>query len=301
MGLEAECAVVLHGRRMTVRVQLEAQELVLRGNSRTVIPFTQIRAATADGAWLRLELEGGEAAIELGEDQAAHWADRIRNPRSRLDKLGAKTGQRVAVLDVEDASFAAELDRHGVKTARARAGQELDLIFFGVSKRPALGRLAELRDAIRPEGAVWVTWPKGRPDLTEDHVRAEALRVGLVDVKVVAFSDTLSALKLVIPLARRPAAAKKPAAKAMSAPTVKARAPAAKAKRAPATKAKRTPATKAKRTATAKAKRTPAAQTKRTPPPRAARAPAGAARATRSARPAAAAKRVSARRPARSK
>src|SRR6185295_19817160 len=102
------------------------------------------------------------------------------NPKSRLEKLGAKTGQRVAVLDIEDDTFLAELDRLGVKTARARAGLDLDLIFLGARKGSELWRLADLRDAIRPEGAVWVTWPKGRPELTEDHVRAEALRVGLV-------------------------------------------------------------------------------------------------------------------------
>jgi hypothetical protein len=44
---------------------------------------------------------------------------------------------------------------------------------------------------------------EGRKELTEDHVRAAAKKSGLVDVKVVAFSATHSALKLVIPLARR--------------------------------------------------------------------------------------------------
>jgi hypothetical protein len=50
---------------------------------------------------------------------------------------------------------------------------------------------------------VWVVWRKGVPDLKEDHVRAAARTSGLVDVKVVAFSPTHSALKLVIPKATR--------------------------------------------------------------------------------------------------
>jgi hypothetical protein len=46
-------------------------------------------------------------------------------------------------------------------------------------------------------------WPKGRPEFREDDVRRAALGAGLVDVKVVAFSAALSALKLVIPVAQR--------------------------------------------------------------------------------------------------
>lgn len=208
MGLESECRVVLGGRRFTARVQLETHELIVRGEPRAVLPFARLRRLRADGAWLRFELDGDPAALELGATQAARWADRIQNPKSRLDKLGAKAGQRVAAIDVDDPDLEGELERRSVALAPARAGANLDLVFFGATRKDALSRLASLRDAIRPEGAVWVTWPKGRPELREDDVRAEALRVGLVDVKVVAFSDRLSALKLVIPLAKRPAPAK---------------------------------------------------------------------------------------------
>ena len=46
-------------------------------------------------------------------------------------------------------------------------------------------------------------WPKGRPELREDDIRRAALAIDLVDVKVAAFSATHSALKLVIPVAKR--------------------------------------------------------------------------------------------------
>jgi hypothetical protein len=49
-------------------------------------------------------------------------------------------------------------------------------------------------------GMLWVSWPKKSSsqfqDLTEDGVRAVALPMGLVDVKVCAVDDTWSALKL---------------------------------------------------------------------------------------------------------
>jgi len=48
-----------------------------------------------------------------------------------------------------------------------------------------------------------VVWPKGQAHIKEGMIREAALAQGLVDVKVCAFSGTLSALKLVIPVARR--------------------------------------------------------------------------------------------------
>ena len=67
----------------------------------------------------------------------------------------------------------------------------------------ALGRtLAALRTTIAPDGVVWVSWPKRTSklptDVSEAGVRALALPLGFVDVKVCAVDDTWSGLKLVI-------------------------------------------------------------------------------------------------------
>jgi hypothetical protein len=68
---------------------------------------------------------------------------------------------------------------------------------------PHLDKLTALRDSITQDGAIWVVWPKGQKSLREDDVRRAAKAQGLVDVKVMSFSDTLSGLKLVIPVAQR--------------------------------------------------------------------------------------------------
>jgi hypothetical protein len=51
-------------------------------------------------------------------------------------------------------------------------------------------------------GFVWVSWPKQasgvETDITEDVIRAVAIPLGLVDVKVCAIDTTWSGLKLVI-------------------------------------------------------------------------------------------------------
>ena len=59
-----------------------------------------------------------------------------------------------------------------------------------------------LRDAIRADGMIWMSWPKKASrvatDVTEDTIRDRALRDVLVDVKVCAVDETWSGLKLVV-------------------------------------------------------------------------------------------------------
>jgi hypothetical protein len=62
--------------------------------------------------------------------------------------------------------------------------------------------LASLRRKIKPAGTVWISWPKKAAkvptDITENVVRALALSLGFVDIKVCAVDDVWSGLKLVI-------------------------------------------------------------------------------------------------------
>jgi hypothetical protein len=80
----------------------------------------------------------------------------------------------------------------------------VDLIFFSVDHRDALARMSTLAGLIKPDGAVWIVRPKGRKDITEAETMAAGKRAGLVDVKVVSFSEMHTAEKFVIPVARRP-------------------------------------------------------------------------------------------------
>jgi hypothetical protein len=69
------------------------------------------------------------------------------------------------------------------------------------------GKLRGFRDAIAPDGMIWVSWPKKSSgvatDLSDVVVRDTALPLGLVDTKVCAIDDTWSGLKFVIPKAQR--------------------------------------------------------------------------------------------------
>jgi hypothetical protein len=83
-----------------------------------------------------------------------------------------------------------------------------DIVHLFVRKREVLAeQLRELYPTIRADAAIWVSWPKKsarvETDITEDTIRAVALPLGLVDVKVCAVDETWSGLKLVIRTANR--------------------------------------------------------------------------------------------------
>jgi len=129
--------------------------------------------------------------------------DDAPSTRPLLDKLGVKPEHRAAVLGLDEGDFLFQLLGRAEQVYVNRRRSGLDLIFLGVDRRQDLRRLGSQRNFIAPDGAIWVVWPKGSKDVNENDIRDAALEAGLVDVKVVSFSHTLSALKLVIRLADR--------------------------------------------------------------------------------------------------
>ncbi|MFZ0212507.1 MAG: hypothetical protein WAL55_07350 [Candidatus Acidiferrales bacterium] len=120
-----------------------------------------------------------------------------------LDKLGVKPESRVAVVKISDAGFLVQL-RERAKDVSLRCPREnSDLIFLAIESKADLEQLPELRPHLKSNGAIWAVYPKGVDYVREADVRGMALASGLVDIKVVSFSATHTALKLVIPLAQR--------------------------------------------------------------------------------------------------
>ena len=76
------------------------------------------------------------------------------------------------------------------------------VLFYHVTAED-LKRFKSLEKSLKRNGGVWAVYPKGRKDMTENDVRRAGLEAGLVDIKVARFSDTHTALKFVIPVARR--------------------------------------------------------------------------------------------------
>lgn len=121
-----------------------------------------------------------------------------------LDKLGVKPGSRVALVGVEDESFQGELKARTADLTLGRPAPDTDLVFLAADSIDELGPLGRLRSRLKPNGAIWVVSRKGREATLRDVDVIEAAKsAGLVDNKVVSFSPSHTALRLVIPRALR--------------------------------------------------------------------------------------------------
>lgn len=207
MGQEALC-VVRYGDAVSLGVaQLETDDLRFRGDFRLKIPFADVRAVEAAAGSLRVAFPDGEASFELGA-LAERWAETIRNPRRRIDKLDVRADSRVALLGVTDTTFLGELRERTDYVLLHDLTNELDLIFLQAESLTDLESLAscQLETSLRREsvgGGIWVIVPRGQPAITEQDVLQAGRACGLKDVKVARFSPTHTAHKFVVPQERQ--------------------------------------------------------------------------------------------------
>ena len=202
MGQEAACTLTFGATRDDGKALLETDALIFRGGDvRLSVPYTEISAVEARDGALRVTFRDGTAVFAIGI-AASKWADKIRNPPSRLDKLGVKPGHHVVVLGVKDAAFARELSARAARVSTRLAGQA-DIVFYAAEARSDLARLRPLQKHLKRNGAIWVIRPKGVAAITERDVMKAGKAAGLVDVKVARFTDTHTAEKFVIPVSRR--------------------------------------------------------------------------------------------------
>ncbi len=124
-------------------------------------------------------------------------------PRSLIDKLGVKPGAKVSVVGVRDAGFWRELRGRTHELSEGGPAQGSDVIVFGAERASDLRRVASLARSLKPDGGLWVVTLKRTEGLRDVDVIAAAKAAGLVDNKVVRFSETHTALRLVIPRERR--------------------------------------------------------------------------------------------------
>lgn len=118
-----------------------------------------------------------------------------------VQKLGIRAGDVVGLLGAPEGAEDLLVGLPDDVTFRRRAQGTLDLALSFDTRRASLERrVGPVLRAMRVDGCWWVAWPKraaGVPtDITEDVVRAVALPLGLVDVKVCAIDETWSGLKL---------------------------------------------------------------------------------------------------------
>ena len=115
-------------------------------------------------------------------------------------KLGISEMTRLAVLDGPNDYQSILGSLPAGASVASQLSSRTNLVHLFVTEREALAtQLVKLGDALPPEVAVWVSWPKKSAKVpttvTEDVIRELALPLGWVDVKVCAVSTDWSGLK----------------------------------------------------------------------------------------------------------
>jgi len=202
VGNEVNCTVSFGGQKSEGKALLETSEILFRGGFRLKIPFSTIKSAKAVDGELRLQTAEGLAVFHLGA-AAEKWCDKILHPKSRIEKLGVKPGARVSLLGEFDTEFLREVTGLTKFVSRGKVALDSECIFFAADSKRDLAALPKIAKAIHGAAALWIVYPKGQKDITENDVLAAGRKTGLKDVKVVGFSATHTALKFVIPLSKR--------------------------------------------------------------------------------------------------
>jgi hypothetical protein len=210
MGREVVCVARFDGRSRSGKALLETAEIIFRdkvqrgakAQAPVRIPFAGIKQLSAEAGTLTVRWTGGEAVFPLGKDAEA-WANKIKNPPSRIDKLGVKPGMKVAVMGTIEPAVQQEIaGRAQLRAGKPRGGE--DLVLLAIESKADLKQLPALSKVIAPDGAIWVVRRKGKDaPVSEAESMAAGKAAGLVDTKVVAFSETHTAERYVIPVARR--------------------------------------------------------------------------------------------------
>jgi hypothetical protein len=138
------------------------------------------------------------ASVRMGSSGTTGYSG---TPLSK--KLGIRDSQRVLLV-------AAPKEYQGLLAPIPPAVQfvsqpdsNVDIAHAFVTQREELEKLlVVLRNKLKPEAALWVSWPKKsakvQTTVTEDTIRELALPLGFVDIKVCAVTEVWSGLKLVV-------------------------------------------------------------------------------------------------------
>jgi len=194
MGREAVCTCDWAGTVTEVKALLETSELILRGDIRRRVPFSEIEDVKVKSDWLRFRVGGERVELLLGSSVGAKWAAAITSPPPSLARKLGITNQTVVrtIGATQDESLKAAL----AEAARISA-RDADLIVACVETPESLkAAFKEAKKQLLDSVPVWIVYAKGPGHaLNETAIRSLLRGEGLMDTKVASVSSGLTALR----------------------------------------------------------------------------------------------------------
>lgn len=165
MGQELKTTLRFDGRILEGVALLETDSIVFRGSVSLTVKFSEIFKVEANAGWLDLQTGRGLLLFELGS-KAEIWADKIKNPKGLVEKLGVDDKKKVCIVGKLNAGLRADLEATGAKIAKSARGKDFDMVFVAASSKKELEKLPSVRAMIKDDGAIWIVYVKGNADLT---------------------------------------------------------------------------------------------------------------------------------------
>lgn len=203
MGAEAKTTLTLGRQTYAGTAHLETSELRFRGDHSLRIPLASVNDVQVRDGSLHVTYAEGTAILGLGESTALKWARKIQNPPTLADKLGVKAEMSIAMVGVTDVSIRADLVARGARVVDGKVPNRTDMVIWRIETPKELSKLSGMVDRIARDGAIWVVHRRGDASVADTVIFAAAQDAGLTYTKVVRFSETDTAEKLVIPVAAR--------------------------------------------------------------------------------------------------
>ena len=176
-----------------VKALIEPPELILRGEIRRRLPFSELRQIRADGGALRFKFGGDAVTLKLEASTAEKWAKAILAPPPSLaKKLGITPESTIWVIgEIDDVALESSISE-ARRVARRGTGVGADVIVAHVNSAAELARAFKTAAKRTSNGVpIWIVYRKGPGHaINESDVRETGLAAGIVDVKVASVSPT---------------------------------------------------------------------------------------------------------------
>ena len=194
MGREAACTCDWAGTVAEVKALLETNELILRGEIRRRVPFSEMQRVKVQADCLCFRVGREAVQLVLGASAAAKWAAIITSPPPSLArKLGITEKTVVRTIGVVEND---ELNTALAEAVRI-AEKGADLIVACVDSPEALrAAFKQARSALVKGVPIWMVYAKGPGHpLNEEAIRDFLRGNGMMDTKVASVSNRQTALR----------------------------------------------------------------------------------------------------------
>jgi hypothetical protein len=189
-----------NGEMARVKALIEPLELILRGEIRRRLPFSELRQLRAESGALRFKYGSDVVTLKLDASTAEKWLKAILAPPPSLaKKLGITTESTAWMIgEVDDAALETAL-LEARRVTRKSTGVGADVIVARVNTAADLARAFKTASKATSNGTpIWIVYRKGPGQaISESDVRETGLATGIVDVKVASVSPALTGLKFV--------------------------------------------------------------------------------------------------------